>query len=133
MNLNERGSKFSGKFSGKFMTEGVDNIFATKVDHNLLKDFYGENYINELKMSYELNYDFEQNIKSKLIGLDIDDGICFLKEMNIDYINGNNGFQGILIGSPLSKVVLYSKENIINHIEMTTEVMKELKSNKNKN
>jgi hypothetical protein len=117
------------KFSGDFMVDGVDNIFVNKVEYTLLKDFYGENYINELKMSYELNYDFEQNIKSKLIGMNIDDGIYFLKEMNIDYINGNNGFQGNTIGAPLSKVVLYSKDNIINRIEMTTEYMNEIIKN----
>ena len=104
-----------------------DNYLLKQVDNEILKEFYGEQYIDEMaKNFYGSNYYFQINIQKKLLGMNFEDAIDFLTENDIRYINGNKGFQGLAIGEAITTVIIYSENNIINKINFTTDSMKEL-------
>lgn len=116
------------KMSGDFAVSDADLKLLKNVDHVVLENFFGKDYMEEMKQSYELNYNFEKNLFEKIKGLKLEEAIEFLKNLDIDFIIGNNGYQGSAVGAPLSKVVIYHDSNyIIDNMKMTTEYMKELK------
>ena len=59
------------------------------------------------------------------ISKNINDAKTYLLDLGINFIDGNKGFQGLAIGAPLSKIVLYSNNNIVSNVKMTTENMRE--------
>ncbi len=108
-----------------------DNYLLKQVDNDILKDFYGQQYIDELAKEFNgTNYYFQINIQKKLLGMNYDEAIDFLQENDLKYIDGNKGYQGLAIGGPLTTIILYSTKthdsHIITKIDFTTDGMKQL-------
>ncbi len=106
-----------------------DNYLLKQVDNEILKEFYGQQYIDELAKQFNgTNYYFQINIQKKLIGMNYEDAVMFLEDIGIEYIDGNKGYQGLAIGGPLTKLILYSTNTedskIVSRIDFTTDSMK---------